>query len=462
MLRTKAFRLAGVVTLAALSAASAFAQRGSANFQRYVALGDSLTAGYQSSSLVATHQQYSYPAVIARQTHAGDFQQPLISEPGIPPELRLVSISPLLIAPKSTTNGQPINLQLPRPYNNLGIPGARAINLTTNTGATQDANVFYQIVLRGLGTAADQALALHPTFMTVWIGNNDVLGAVLAGTPAALTPLADFEAAYTALLDRLVAGAPNAGIVTANIPPVSSIPFAVTIPPVIINPATGQPVRDPAGNPIFFFADLGGGQLGQLGPGSAVTLGAASLLATGFGIPPALAPNFPNLPNAGKPLPDAVTLTATEVQQITTRTNEINGAIARIAGARNIPVVDMASKMNEARSGLHFGGITLSTAFLTGGLFSYDGVHPNDIGYTIIANEFIDTINESYDTEIPHASLMPFFANNASVEFSQGPVDVMGVQFAPMTWEPFLTTLHGDSSLYDAPRPGRRRTIGIH
>src|SRR6185436_4389196 len=53
------------------------------NFNAYFAIGDSLAAGYESGSLVETHQVNSVPALIARQAQVADFQQPLISEPGI-------------------------------------------------------------------------------------------------------------------------------------------------------------------------------------------------------------------------------------------------------------------------------------------------------------------------------------------------------------------------------------------
>lgn len=410
----KSFRLVAAALVVAAIALPGLAQRGSANFSRYVALGDSYGAGYSNDSLVISHQVFSYPAVIARQAGTPDFQQPLISEPGIPPELILTRLSPVTFTRKSSQNGAPINLNLPRPYSNLSIPGARVGNLITNTGATQNSNPFYQIVLRGLGTAADQALALNPTFISVWIGGNDVLGAVLAGTPAALTPIEDFTRDYNALLDRLVAGAPNAGMVVGGVADVTALPFANTIPPVLVNPATNQPVPGPGGQPIFLVAQLGDGTVGQLPPGSLVTLPASTFLATGFGIPAALAPAFPTLPDVGKPLPNAVVLDPGEIAAINARVAQVNSAISAAAAARNIPMVDIQGLLDDLREGLHFAGITLDASFLTGGIFSNDGFHPTDIGYTVIANEFIERINDAYDSEIPLASLLPFFANNAA------------------------------------------------
>jgi len=442
---TKALHITSAATLCLLTSVSVFAApRGKADFTRYVALGDSLTAGFENASLVLSHQQFSYPAIIARQTHSPDFQQPLVSEPGIPAELELKSLfpSPPLIAPKASTNGGPINLSLPRPYNNLGIPGANVKDLITLTGAeavTNTQTTFARFILRGLGTAADQAIALNPTFITVWIGPNDVLGAVLGGTPAALTPLADFTANYIKLLDKLVAGAPNAGIAVAGVPDPTVVPFATTIPALLINPATSQPVLGPDGKPIQLFGDLGGGVIGALPFGTFVTLGGSSLLASGFGIPPQIAANFPQLPNAGKPLPDGATLTPTEVAAITTRANEINTAIKAAADARGIIYVNTpAVLLNIKNNGLNLAGVRVSTAFITGGLFSLDGFHPSDIGYTVAANEFLRTINKLYGKKFPYASFSDFYVNNAA-SAAKDPLESTNVlEFTQPAWENLL------------------------
>ena len=59
-------------------------------------------------------------------------------------------------------------------------------------------------------------------------------------------------------------------------------------------------------------------------------------------------------------------------------------------------------------SGIRVGGISYSSAFLTGGVFGYDGVHPTPFGYAYIANLFIDAINATYGGDIPEVDLYPF------------------------------------------------------
>jgi len=435
-------RMASVAVLAASFTLPAFAARGRADFSRYVALGDSFGAGVSNSSLVQRHQEVSYPAIIAAQAGAPDFQQPLVGEPGIGPELRLINAVsfPPVILPAGANNGAPLNLNLPRPYNNLSIPGAQVRDLLTLTGreeANTTARSFAQFILRGQGTAVQQAVALQPTFISLWIGGNDVLGAVLSGRPAALTPTADFVRDYNAVLDALVAGAPNAGMVVGTLPArVSAAPLTTTIAPVLINPATRQPVLGPDGRPIFFVADLGGGTFGQLPAGSLVLLTASTLLGTGYGIPAALAPLFPNLPDAGKPLPDSAVLTPTEIAAIEARAAEYNAAIIAAANQRDIPVTDIAGFFNRVSRGIDIGGVRLTNAYITGGIYSFDGFHLTDIGYTLFANEFIKAINRGYGTKIPLASIVRFYENNAPRDDEDAEDDAMPVPvFEGMSWQ---------------------------
>ena len=71
------------LALAVATTTAAFAQ---VDFSRYVAIGDSLTAGFASGGLVQTVQVNSYPALIHRQATGSDtgFEQPLVTPPGIP------------------------------------------------------------------------------------------------------------------------------------------------------------------------------------------------------------------------------------------------------------------------------------------------------------------------------------------------------------------------------------------
>lgn len=417
-MRRSCFLLA--LPLALLQQPSARAQASFGNWSTYVSLGDSLTAGVVSSSLVRTHQERSYPAQLARASGATSFEQPLVSEPGLPPELTLVSLLPSpLIAPKATLPGVPVNLLLPRPYNNLGVPGANTLDLLTRTsGGSHD------LVLRGLGTALTQALALRPSVVTLWIGSNDVLGAAVSGRAiegVTLTPAAVFRTAYQQIVVALKStGAP---IVAGNLPDVTSIPFVTALPRYVVNPATGQPVLS-GGQPVPLL-----GPNGPLGEGSYVLLSAAPLLAQGIGIPSSAG-------GRGQALPDEVVLDANEVATVRARVDANNQAIREICAANGVPVVDFNAFLREmASGGRSVGGVRISSDFLTGGLFSYDGVHPTELGYAMVANEWIAVINQN-GGQLKEVDLSPFLGVSArSTERPALPLP----EFSREAWEALLS-----------------------
>lgn len=400
-----------VLLLGALAVVPATAQvdTGSADFSNYVAVGDSLTAAIVSGGWVDYNQRNSFPALIHRQATGSDngFEQPLMGAPGVTPPLRLASLSPLVLAPVPGL-GAPTNLLLPRPYNNLGVPGAE-VGDTLRT-VTDGGMGPHDLVLRGLGTALQQAVALRPTFVTLWIGNNDALGAATSGLVidgVTLTTLSQFEADYRAVAGAL-AGT-GAKLAMATVPPVTVLPFVTTLPRVLVNPATSQPVLGPGGSPIPLI-----GSKGPLGPGDNVLLTASGFLARGFGIPAALGGN-------GQPLPDTVVLDAAETATITARVNGYNAVIRAVANETGAALIESGPLLQKfVTEGVDIGGITYRTAFLTGGLFSYDGVHPSPFGYAYIANEFIKGINETYGADIPQVDFYPFVFG----EFSLAPAAV--------------------------------------
>jgi lysophospholipase L1-like esterase len=390
-------RWTGVLVLAAGAALPLAAQTtapGPISFSAYYSIGDSLAAGYVNNALVETHQVHSVPAHLARQAGVADFQQPLVTEPGIPPEYALTRLVPTpIVAPKSDTAGAPRNSGLARSFNNLAVPTAtvgEALTRVTDNGG------FHDLVLRGRGSQVAQAVAARPSFVTVWIGNNDVLGAVIRGRAVegqTVTPAATFRAAFQQVIAALQAT--GARLVAANLLDVTAIPYATTLQRVVVNPQTGQPLLV-NGQPVPLL-----GPEGPLPPGTLVTLAAGSLLAQGHGIPTAAG-------GRGTPLPDEVILDAAEVAFLQDRVNANNQAIAEICQAANVPVVDVNAFYRAVLSGGYVvGGVVLTNSFLRGGVISLDGVHPTELGYAILANEWIRVINRA-GGELEPVNLAPY------------------------------------------------------
>jgi lysophospholipase L1-like esterase len=395
-MRTQIRLLAAALALAAAPTV-ALAQTGSANFTKYVSLGDSLTAGFCSGSLIVNCQSASYPSLIFEQATGqarSAFQQPTVSAPGLPPILQLGSLIPPHIAPAPGA-GQPTNLTLPRPYDNMAVPGFTLHDLLTKTQAANPQTELTDLILRRQGfTQLQQGLGLKPTFVTLWIGNNDALGAATSGTAiegVTLTPVAQFDHDYKVVAGAILAT--GAKLAVATIPDVTSIPFVTTLTRFVPNPATGQPLLI-NGNPIPLIG---------VNPGDYVLLTAQTAMAQGYGIPTALGGN-------GQPLPGTVVLTAAEATTIGNFVNSYNQTIRGVAGSSdNVALFDANAVFAEIKDhGANVGGVTFTPQFLLGGLFSYDGVHPTAFGYAYIANQFIDAINAKFGGSIPNVDLYPF------------------------------------------------------
>lgn len=368
---------------------SGFADDYKTYFSRYVAIGDSITAGFQDGGLVDYYQNVSFPKLLADRAGAATFEMPLVSPPGIPPVLTLIvdASGNFNLAPSSTIFGVPENLNYPAPYNNLAVPGADThdvlYTVTDNGG-------YHDLVLRGLGTQLQQAIALNPTLITLWIGNNDVLGAVLVGRViegVTITPVAVFERNLRKIVATLKQKT-NAKIVMLNIPQVTLIPFANYVKPYI--EANGQK--------IYLI-----GPKGLLTDNDLVLLSALPYIYQGIGVPIAAG-------GTGLPLPDEVVLDSSEKAKVMGRVNKFNSIIKQVSSEYDIPLLDINGLFqNAATEGITIGGVTFTNAYLTGGLFSLDGVHPSTMGHALIANYLIELMNENFDWEMPLIDLSKYF-----------------------------------------------------
>jgi lysophospholipase L1-like esterase len=56
---------------------------------------------------------------------------------------------------------------------------------------------------------------------------------------------------------------------------------------------------------------------------------------------------------------------------------------------------------NIKQHGMVVDGVSVNSNYISGGLFSLDGVHLTPRGYSIVANEFIKAINAKYGSSIP-------------------------------------------------------------
>jgi len=251
---------------------SGFYTSGTADLTNFVAVGNSLTAGYADGALYITGQENSYPNIMAEQfalAGGGEFTQPLMDDNigglllngtqvfenrfvlsvganGSPSPVRLAGM------PTTTVEGSATG-----PFNNMGVPGAKSFHLSTpGYGAFNP--WFARFQTSANATVIGDAASLNPSFFSLWIGNNDILSFATSGgagvdqtgntNPATygendITDPLVFAGAYSAQVDALMAT--GAKGVLLNIPDVTSIPYFTTVPAnaIPLNAATAAAVN---------------------------------------------------------------------------------------------------------------------------------------------------------------------------------------------------------------------------
>lgn len=230
---------------------------GSADFSKYVALGNSLTSGFSDGALFIKGQEGAYTNIMAQQfklVGGGEFKIPFTNDnvggllfggqanPAFGPRLYFNGSAPVPVIGASTTEVLNPAVAAAGPYNNTGVPGAKSFHLLSPTYgaaaglASGTANPYYvRFAPNGSTSVLAYAMSQTPTFFSLWIGNNDVLGYATSGgdgtnpiTPVSGAPGVGFDGTYGALITTLTsAGAKG---VVANIPYVTSIPFFKTVP----------------------------------------------------------------------------------------------------------------------------------------------------------------------------------------------------------------------------------------
>jgi len=459
---------------------------GSLDLSTYVALGNSLTAGFMDGALYTDGQNLSYPKLLANQFQTagvggGTFNQPDINSvngfnstfsniaAGVIAGRTELSLS--LLAPVPTQG------ELPTAYtgdksalNNFGVPGIVTAQLLTPLTGTPESPIENPLYTRfasapGTSTILGDAIARNPTFFSLWIGNNDVLGyAITGGNSALLTAPTDFNTQFNAVISSLM-GNTSANGVVINIPqtilaipffraiPYNAIPFAANDPTLSVlngltayggfnaaldglaaagaisasEAASRKVVFSAGANPVVIvddsMADLGPilstinpalasfGQIRQIASNELVLLSAGRVLGT-------LAdPNNPaSVIGVGVPLADNFVLTVDEIgtalQSIVAFNQTMATAVA--SNSSRLVLYDTNSPtstftdlygLSDGTVGVVENGINLLPDFSPNGVFSTDGVHPNPKGSALIANDIIRLLNDSYDASIPETSV---------------------------------------------------------
>lgn len=440
--------------------------KGSADFTKYVAVGNSLTAGFQAGALFNEGQENSLAALLANQlatVGGGEFNQPDInSVNGY--NTAVTSPDPSVVFGRLILAGNPAAPtptpgDLPTPYegdksklNNFGVPGillGQALIPQTGGPAVAENPAYNPLYARfasnpGASTIIGDAVAAQGTFFSFWLGNNDVLGYAVSGATRSeiFTGLEAFKTQYKAALSALLSD-PNIKGVVANIPDVTGIPYFTTVPYNAIAfkeedqatvdalntgyaafnqgidaynaglltgsvPATPRPKIsfEVGANPIVIadndLADLSAFQIPSMRQMEANEL----VVLTAATV-------LPTGVGSQSPAPDNLILTTKELAEISERINGFNQAIEDIVNeiaTERVAIVDINAAFNQlAASGAFQDGVLLTAQLAPPfGAFSEDGVHPNTRGYAFTANLFIEAINQKFGAIIPKLNLVEY------------------------------------------------------
>src|SRR2546427_3821111 len=218
---------------------AADARGGVSRLRRMVVVGDSLLAGFGSGGFVGVGrpgQVDSTPAFIARRAHVR-LPLPVIDGPGVPPQLTIVDangngrLDPGEV--RRTQDGLGFRSDADKVARNLAVPGEDTQSVFEKiapqdvagelvTGNVNGRDVLKFLIL-GLPLRSEpvsqvsRARDLDPSFLLVWIGNNDVLDMATSTNPGAVTLTADeFGGRFRALLDALADT--QADMAVANLP----------------------------------------------------------------------------------------------------------------------------------------------------------------------------------------------------------------------------------------------------
>ena len=251
---------------------------GEVDFTSYVAVGNSLTAGYMDGTVSRGSQENSFPNILAQQfalVGGGEFTQPSYADDvnnlggiaGLPGFNTRLVIDAAQGRPENIIGTPTITLApQARAYNNMGVPGAKSFHLLAS-GYGNPAGLplgqanpyFVRHATSPSATVLGDAMTKNPTFFTNWIGANDVLAYATNGgaqsdgvTPAAdhnatgnlnpatyggndITNATAFTGVYSTIINTLTAN--GAKGVVATVPSVTSIPYFTTVPFAPLSPA---------------------------------------------------------------------------------------------------------------------------------------------------------------------------------------------------------------------------------
>lgn len=394
--RNQLFRVAALGAIVALAACNSdkdvlgpSTPPGGAIFKSYVALGNSITAGFQSNGINDSTQRQSYARLLAGQMGTQYHYASLAGRGCTPPIANGLTGALVGNAPAGTCDLRAA-ASVTDVLNNVAVPGARVLDPTSATSVASNALTTF---ILGGKTQVAKALDARPTFATIWIGNNDVLQPALSGLfQPIVSTQTQFQTAYDAMINQLLAGAPDLKGVLIGVAKAQYLPSFTTGALLFATPAAQGAMNAATGKTVVIDASCNG---------STSLINVVSLIpAIRAGTHPALIACAKGIYPA--PVGDVYVLDPAEQATLNAAIDAYNNYIQTKATAINFGYFDPNTLFAAAKAS---GDIPpfpnfASTTATYGPLISLDGVHPTAAAHKLIANSLIGVINAKYGTTL--------------------------------------------------------------
>lgn len=430
------------------------------NISRYVAVGDSYTAGLSAGGLTRTSQEYSFPNLLAQQlgTASGGaaFTQPYLEAGTGSGYLTLAGFTPAGFAQGRRVTGQAVRGQI---INTAACAGADTVRLLTrsSTSGTLPQNLgipglqLSQIETAGYGNAATATpgSAFNPyferllpagdnrtylqavsdaansaTFFTYFQGLDDLMPFVRSGGECAGLDVASTSASSAArtllqntmnqnakkILDRLTANS-RMGII-ARLPTLPTLPLLRSGKGDVLEKRLQvffgdtahmyiQASRPNVPSPARAIAGddyVLATALARIGKLTPVVVGGTTLM-------------LPYGRDSRNPVFDADVLDSRELNLIGPILNNYNNTLETLSATYNLPIINLTNAnertldlnllFSNVADNIAIAGVQYTPEAVRGSFFSVDYYTLTPRGNGVLANNFILAINKAYRANIP-------------------------------------------------------------
>jgi lysophospholipase L1-like esterase len=356
-------------------------------FASYVAIGNSISAGFQSGGIIDSTQQESFADLFAHAVGTR-YAYPSINPPGCPPPIINFQTGELYDDSTSHSCGLRNPESVTAVLNNVAVPGAAVVDLTATTSA--NSNVLTTLILGGQ-TQIQKAIQANPTFVTVEIGNNDVLPAALSGDPVAtagvspgITPLDSFTVQYARAMNQLTKAEPKVKGVLFGVFNVTLIPALFPIDSIFSDPVLAFEVNEAAGHTITYSPDC-------VNSGALLSIDVLPLMRAGT-YPPAI----------GCSDTDLFTLDANKIAAFDLAITAFNAYIEAKADSMGFAFLDPNPLLVELRAAGQIYPVPnfASATEPFGPYVTLDGIHPSAAAHQIIFGALAAEVDSVYGVSI--------------------------------------------------------------